>query len=190
MGTCHLVRMRKPRARTATQLNAAVGVTDMSIQDLGSIGEFVASVGVVISLVYLAVQTRSNTKAIKAQTRSSITDQVLSIQLNMFNNDLYQTAFQKYLQKEALDLAEQAILEREALLFFKHMENAQFQFDSGLYDVDEYNAQKAIWVKRFSRHSFWRDSWDFHKDTMSPRLVSEVQPIVDGAKAAEITNDA
>ncbi len=167
-----------------------LGVMDISIQDLGSIGEFIASIGVLISLIYLAFQTRANTKAIKAQTRSSITDQVLSIQLATFNNIHYQRAIQKYALNQELDSSEQHLLGREALLFFKHMENAQFQFDSGLYDIDEYNAQRAIWVKRFSLHSFWRDAWDLHKDTISPALVAEVQPIVNRAKAEEESVDA
>ena len=154
---------------------------DLSTQDLGSIGEFIASIAVVVSLVYLAVQTRSNTKAIRAQTRSSITDQVLSVQSLMFDNETYRLAFMKYMAKEELDPNEQDILRREALLFFKHMENAQFQFESGLYDLAEYSAQRNIWVKRFAAHSYWRDAWDIHKDSLSPRLVSEVQPIIDAA---------
>ena len=99
----------------------------MTTQDLGSIGEFVASIGVVVSLIYLAIQTRSNTRAIRAQTRSSITDQVLTVQSLMFDSDDYRRAFAKYACNETLDPSERDLLEREALLFFKHMENAQFQ---------------------------------------------------------------
>ena len=33
----------------------------MSLEDLGNIGEFVAAVGVIVSLIYLAVQIRQNT---------------------------------------------------------------------------------------------------------------------------------
>lgn len=35
----------------------------MSIQDLGAIGELVGSIAVLITLIYLAIQIRSNTKA-------------------------------------------------------------------------------------------------------------------------------
>ena len=42
----------------------------MSLQDLGNIGEFVAAVGVVVSLVYLAVQIRQNTRQINENTES------------------------------------------------------------------------------------------------------------------------
>jgi hypothetical protein len=37
----------------------------MTLQDLGSIGEFVAAVATVATLAYLALQIRYNTKAIE-----------------------------------------------------------------------------------------------------------------------------
>ena len=40
----------------------------MSLEDLGNIGEFVAAVGVIISLIYLAVQIRQNTGQIRQNT--------------------------------------------------------------------------------------------------------------------------
>jgi hypothetical protein len=40
----------------------------MSLEDLGNIGEFVAAVGVVISLVYLAIQIRQNTRQMRKNT--------------------------------------------------------------------------------------------------------------------------
>ena len=39
----------------------------MSIQDLGAIGEFVGSVAVLITLIYLAIQVRQNTRHVQAQ---------------------------------------------------------------------------------------------------------------------------
>ena len=38
----------------------------LSIQDFGAIGELTAAIGVIVSLVYLAIQIRQNTNAIKA----------------------------------------------------------------------------------------------------------------------------
>jgi len=40
----------------------------MSLEDLGNIGEFVAAVSVVVSLIYLAVQIRQNTRSVRAST--------------------------------------------------------------------------------------------------------------------------
>jgi hypothetical protein len=41
----------------------------MSIQDLGSIGEFIAAVATLITLAYLAIQIRQNTKQVEEGTR-------------------------------------------------------------------------------------------------------------------------
>lgn len=154
----------------------------MTIEELGSIGEFIASIGVVVSLVYLALQTRANTQALKSQTRSSITDQVLTIQTATFMSQDYRAAALKSQQGEPLSDSERDLLSREALMYFKHMENAQYQYDSGLHDEEEYGAQKAIWELRFTNHPFWREAWEFYKPTLSPRLVGVVQPIVDGVQ--------
>jgi hypothetical protein len=49
---------------------------DMTIQDFGAIGEFVSSVVVVITLVYLTVQVRQGNALARAQTRQSMMEQV------------------------------------------------------------------------------------------------------------------
>ena len=43
----------------------------MSIQDLGSLGEFVAEIATLITLVYLAIQIRQNTKQLEEGTRAA-----------------------------------------------------------------------------------------------------------------------
>ena len=40
----------------------------MTIQELGSLGEFIAAIATLATLVYLAVQIRQNTKSVRAST--------------------------------------------------------------------------------------------------------------------------
>jgi len=40
---------------------------ELSIQDLGSVGEFVSSIAVILTLIYLAVQTRQTQKMIRGK---------------------------------------------------------------------------------------------------------------------------
>lgn len=42
----------------------------MSLQDLGSVGDFLGGVGVIVSLVYLAIQIRQNTQQVAQNTRA------------------------------------------------------------------------------------------------------------------------
>ncbi len=51
----------------------------MNIQDLGSLGEFIAAVAVVVSLAYVAVQIRQNTRASRAETVQHLTSSYISI---------------------------------------------------------------------------------------------------------------
>lgn len=46
-----------------------MGRREVTIQDLGSIGELIAAFATVVTLAYLAVQIRNNTRATKAESR-------------------------------------------------------------------------------------------------------------------------
>lgn len=159
----------------------------MSLQDLGNVGEFVASLGVIVSLIYLAVQMRGNTTALRAQTRSSITDQILGLHKFLSGSDDFRDALGKQTRREHLTPAEEELLRREASMWFRHMENVQYQRDAGLYDSEDYSAQRAIWMYRFRNHPAWREAWREQRSNgvLSPRLVAAVDPLVaDAASTA------
>ena len=49
-------------------------LSQFTLQDLGSLGEFVGAIGVVISLVYLARQMQQNTTSVRAASFNSMTE--------------------------------------------------------------------------------------------------------------------
>ncbi len=164
----------------------------MNFEYLGNLGEFFASLGVMITLVYLAVQTRSNTRVMRAQARSSITDQILQLNIFLAENQMYREAVRKSQSGEALSDEDRDVLLREASMWFRHMENVQYQYSQGLYEANEYHAQRAIWVYRFNNHPFWREAWKRQRamGVVSPNLVAEIEPIVKNAEVANESSDA
>ena len=46
----------------------------MTLQDLGNLGELIGAIAVVISLVYLAIQIRQNTKTLRTSTYQAVLD--------------------------------------------------------------------------------------------------------------------
>jgi hypothetical protein len=46
----------------------------MTIQDLGSAGEFIAAIATLVTLIYLAIQVRQNTKALRASTFQEVSE--------------------------------------------------------------------------------------------------------------------
>ena len=51
----------------------------MTIQDLGSIGELIAAIATVATLLYLAFQIRQNTKTVRASAHHAMTESANSI---------------------------------------------------------------------------------------------------------------
>jgi hypothetical protein len=46
----------------------------VTLQDLGNLGEFISAIAVVVSLAYLAVQIRQNTKTVRTSTYQAVLD--------------------------------------------------------------------------------------------------------------------
>ena len=51
----------------------------MTLQDLGDIGERVGAIGVVVSLVYLAIQIRQNTRSVRSASFQEAIRDVIAI---------------------------------------------------------------------------------------------------------------
>ena len=61
----------------------------MTLQDLGSIGEFLGAIGVIISLIYLATQIHQNTKSVRTAAVDAATDRFIeSVRLVSLNPEL------------------------------------------------------------------------------------------------------
>jgi hypothetical protein len=74
----------------------------MTIQDLGSVGELIAAVATVATLIYLAAQIRQNTATMKTSAINSLHD----LQLLTRDNDHYNSLVLKALRKEELTAEE------------------------------------------------------------------------------------
>ena len=59
----------------------------MTLEDLGNIGEFVAAIGVVASLIYLAVQIRQNTKSSRVAANQSVTASYIDLNTRLGENE-------------------------------------------------------------------------------------------------------
>jgi hypothetical protein len=60
---------------------------DWSIQDLGAVGEFVSSIAVMVTLIYLAVQTKQTQKMVRGQTRQAWAEATQEALLSFADSD-------------------------------------------------------------------------------------------------------
>ena len=59
----------------------------MSISELGSLGEFLSSIAVLVTLIYVALQIRQNTHATRATSHHAITDALNQLNFTIASSD-------------------------------------------------------------------------------------------------------
>jgi len=147
----------------------------MSIQDLGSIGEFVAALATILTLVYLAMQIRRNTSV----ARASATQDVLNshrllirelLTLNPKVDDIFVRGIHSF---TSLDRGEQRRFHYTMSEFMLHAQNALQLQQKGVLD----NSDADVWmgfalqILRMPGSAQW---WVTQRRIMDPAFCAEV----------------
>jgi len=138
----------------------------MSLEDLGNIGEFVAAVAVVVSLIYLAAQIRQNTQQIKQSIRSvrastfhtalnSLAGFVVPIAQDPDLADIYQRG----LRGESLNETEWLRFRFVISHLFSLYEHLYYQHRAGLAESELWESRAANMAWYFAQPG-WRSYWD------------------------------
>ena len=159
----------------------------MSWQDLGSIGELVSAIAVVISLVYLAFQIRQNTSQIDQNTKaaqatafdSSITHAMVARQAIFQNEDVARIFHRGSMDPEAL--SEEELLRHRLVVHnvLWSIWNLQSQAQVGEVSAETWQAQIAILQRLFSSKGtrwFWanyREEFGLSFQREVARIISE-----------------
>ena len=81
---------------------------DVTIQELGSLGELIAAIATVATLIYLAIQIRANTASVRAESRRDAVAQTNGFAAVVANNKELASVFRRGIADyEALDADEQ-----------------------------------------------------------------------------------
>ena len=122
---------------------------------IGALGEIIGATAVVITVGYLALQTRQNTRATKSATHHSVT-----IALAGLSRTISQAGVAKAFTKahssglSSLSAEEFLIFSAQAFEIFKLNENAYFQFKEGQLDARAWAGAENYLVDRYSMSAF------------------------------------
>ncbi len=114
----------------------------MTLQDLGNIGEFVGAVGVVVTLVYLAVQIRRNTISVRASTfQEAVRDVATLSDLLATDAELARIWSSGLRDFAALKPEERVRFAAYMLGMFRRLENVLYQTQHGALDPAYWDGQ-------------------------------------------------
>ena len=133
-------------------------LSQFTLQDLGSLGEFVGALGVVISLIYLARQMSQNTTSIRAASFNSMTENSIRILEHAFRDGSFAEFLHCAEQDPAsLSANEQVRWNAYMTAVYRHFGNLVYQYRVGVLDRQMWLSYRET-LKRHLRTPSWR-SW-------------------------------
>jgi hypothetical protein len=162
----------------------------MSWQDLGSIGELVSAVAVVISLLYLAYQIRQNTSQIDQNTQaarasgfdSSVTHAMVARQAIFENEDVARIYHEGSIDPEALTPQELLRFRLVVHNVMWSLWNIHSQAQVAELAAETWETQLAI-LRRFMKTKGSRWFWENYSDEFGASFRLEVERILSESEA-------
>lgn len=134
----------------------------MSISELGALGEFIGAFLLFISLIYVAMQLRQNTKALRAESQRSSTDQFTNIDLAITgNSELREALLALATEAKFSEMnADQAIRTNAVLQAYCSTFNRVFQdARAGVADPAYWKGLESTIKSNLIQNSLFREWW-------------------------------
>ena len=149
--------------------------SQFTLQDLGSLGEFVGALGVVISLAYLARQMRQNTTSVRAASFNSMTENSLRLLEPSFRDGDF-ADFLHRAQRDPSSLSPIEVVRWDAYMtaVYRHFGNLVYQYRVGALDRQMWQSYRDTLKKHLSTPS-WRAWFEENKGVFSTSLVELVE---------------
>jgi hypothetical protein len=131
----------------------------MNWEAIGAIGEVAGAIGVIATLIYLAIQIRSNTKAMRAQSISDVTHN-MKTEMGFILQGHDNAAMLMKMQKDE-PMTDKELMLADAFLTaaFITRQNEYFQYQQGILDLEVLHSTKHPIVLLLSSPTS-RSWWD------------------------------
>jgi hypothetical protein len=132
----------------------------MSIAELGSLGEFIAAVAVLITLVYVALQIKQTQIAISANTHQALNDISIHLYTTLASNAQLAEIIDKTNSVEArLSRAEVHQVNAFWTAMIRNAENMHYQFEVGLLEEERIQASAVILRRLGLTNTYFQHLW-------------------------------
>lgn len=143
----------------------------MNWEAIGAISESLGAIAVIVSLFYVAIQIRQNTRVMKAAAKQSLTEASQALIYKLVDQSELWVKLRSGV--EAADSEEDARMSLMMRAMFRGFEAQCYQYDSGLLDEDEWQALRSA-IQNICGLPGVRKYWIELKPYMSSRLQGVV----------------
>jgi hypothetical protein len=133
----------------------------VTLNELGSLGEFISGLAVVVTLVYLALQIRHNTRAVRSSMHHDMIDSTLRIAESVSDNEnLGRIVLKADEDYESLTTEERTRFEAYAERVFSNFESVFYSYRNSMIEQDLWESWEASY-RQDERPQHLRDFMDF-----------------------------
>ena len=154
----------------------------MNLDELGNIGEFVGSIGVIVSLIYLAFQVRANTRSNYSESMDRISTDLQSFILNVFRDEKTNYIYGTYIVPLAgiEDVKESDELDISLILTAAFMDlwRAYEKYERGQVEAESWNVILDIFRGTYFQSPIvrrWMEGVSIFPDSFMMFLAKEVK---------------
>ena len=148
-----------------------------NLDRIHKIGELIATVAVVISLVFVGIEVNQNTSIQKQQATRSLSRDWSDATASYQDPEL--ACLYIRLGNDRANLTAQEASQIEAVIWriYKVYEQLQYQYEQGMIDESVWNGFKQLMVTEASYETF-RVWWGGYQKTFSPRFRNNLDAIM------------
>lgn len=144
----------------------------MNIIELGALGEFLGSVGVIVTLIYVAMQIRQNTHASQAASREAMSRTTIDLMMGLSAEEARVAFWRRALiDPDSLDDAERLRGAMIAYAFMESWEMAHSQWRRGTLSDDDWEKWDSVIANYMAAPGF-RIFWDEAKGDLGAEFVA------------------
>jgi hypothetical protein len=173
--------LRNFAARTTTSLNLVLCAKerDMNWEAIGAIGELIGAIGVIATLVYLAVQIRRNTIASRATTYQAFNSEVLALRRFRIENPELECHWAlKFDERESLSESDRAQFDNVAKYRLQFFEGIYVQTRRGVVEDEAWLVVRHE-IEHVARSPGFSEWWEQNHDTFTATFQVEVERMQD-----------
>jgi len=153
----------------------------MTLSDLADIAEIVGGIAVVVSLIYLAVQVRQNTKSIRNSTLQANTALWSSVLVSLSEPELVKAYAVGMSGKTDIKPMQYTQFFLICRCLFVAFENQYYQYTQGALDRETYRGYERSMSYQLLSFAGFRVWWQQSRDAFSPAFVDHVDQLIEKA---------
>ena len=150
----------------------------MSWEAIGAISEFVGAVGVIVTLIYLAIQIRHNTRAVRLDTAHNIMEEIRDLySLMAEHSDLADLINRAATNHESISGPDKVRWYALNMNFIRSLENGHIQWQEGALDARVWHGMKrqtADYTRLPGFEEFWANRKHWFSDEFQEFMRSEI----------------